>query len=103
MIFHFLISIVFIAELVIGFALILYLVKLDKKIVGYNLFLEDVKPIIKELCETYKKLSEYLVEAAPKIVNKIKLFVYDFAAGQLKSFVGAVTFWLVKKEVEKHV
>ena len=52
---------------------------------------------------TVRELSEEFVKFAPKVVEKIKFLVFDFVQGQLKNLAGALTFWLVKKEVEKHV
>ena len=103
MIFYFLISIVFIAEIIIALAILLNLYKFDKTINEYNSLAEELKPLINDMLETTRKISEKLLEAAPKIVNKIKASVTDIIMGQLKGMLGALTFWLVKKEVEKHV
>ena len=103
MIFYFLISIVFIAELIITFAIVLHLIKLDKIINKYNVIIEEAKPLIKEMLETTRQLSEEFLKITPKIADKIKLFAISFAKDQLKNLVGALVFWLVKTEVEKHV
>ena len=103
MIFYVLISIVFIAEIIIALALILSLMNLDKKIKAFNDFLEDIKPSIKGLMITVRKISKQLLELSPIVVKQIKSFFTDLIMGQIKSLAGAVTFWLVKKEVEKHV
>jgi len=103
MLFYFLISIVFISELIIFLAVILYLKKLDKKVIEFDSFLTDIKPAVKEMFETVKKISEEILRVSPIIVEKIKSSVVDIVMGQLKSLAGALTFWLVKKEVEKHV
>ena len=103
MIFYFLISIVFIAEIIIAIFLLTNLYKLDKNINEYNSLLNNLKPSIKEILNTYEDLSKELLKLAPIIMNKVKDIIKDFAMGQLKSFIGALTFWLVKKEVEKHV
>jgi len=101
MIFYFLISIVFIAELIITFALILNLIKLDKAFIKYNDLVDSVKPSIKELLITVRKISEQLVEFAPMIVENIKSALTNIFMGQVKNALGALIFWLVKKEVEK--
>ena len=103
MLFYFLISIVFIAELIITLAIVLHLIRLDKEINKYNLFIEEVKPLIKEMLHTTRQLSEEFLKLVPKFVDKVKLFALNFVKDQLKSFVGAIVFWLVKTEVEKHV
>ena len=102
MVFYFLISIVFIAEVIIALALVLNLVKLDKIFVEYNEVLNSVKPSIKELLITVRKISEQMIEISPMIVKQIKSTIVDIIMGQLKSFIGTLTFILVKKEVEKH-
>ena len=103
MIFYFLISIVFIAEIIIALALILSLVKVDKLFINFNEFLSDVKPELKELLRTVRQISEKIAEAAPLIVKKVKSIVYNMIMGQIKSIVGGLTFFLVKTEVEKHI
>ena len=103
MIFYFLISIVFIAEVIIALALILNLVKLDKVFIEYDDFLKSAKPSIKELLVTVRKISEQMLEVSPMIVKQVKSAITDIFMGQLKSLAGTLTFWLVKKEVEKHI
>lgn len=103
MIFYFLVSIVFIAEIIIAFALMTSLIKFDKKIKDFDKFLDDAKPSIKGLMITVRKLSKQLLELSPLIVKQIKSCFTDLIMGQIKSLAGALTFWLVKKEVEKHV
>ena len=103
MIFYFLISIVFIAEVIIALSLIINLVKADKKIIECNSFVDEAKPSIKGIMEISRKISEQFTEFAPMIVDKVKAIVRDVLMGQLKSLIGTATFWLVKKEVEKHI
>ena len=52
---------------------------------------------------TTRQLSEEFLKLTPKVTDKIKLFVLNFAKDQLKNLVGTLIFWLVKTEVEKHV
>ena len=103
MLFYFLISIVFMAELIIAISLIICLFKLSAKFSEYNSFLDQAKPSIKELMITVRKISEQLTELAPMFVKQIKSIISNIIMGQIKSTLGALTFWLVKKEVEKHV
>ena len=103
MLFYFLISIVFIAELIITFTIVLHFMKLDKMINKYNTLVTDVKPLIKDMFVTTRQLSEEFLKLTPKVTDKIKLFVLNFAKDQLKNLVGTLIFWLVKTEVEKHV
>ena len=103
MLFYFLISIVFIAELIITIAIVIGLIKFDKQLIGYNAFLDETKPLLKDILETARKLSEEYLKLVPKIVEKINIFLLNILKDQIKTAVGALTFWLVKKEVEKHV
>ena len=103
MLFYFLTIIVFIAEIIIATAIVFYLIKFDKVINKYNVFIVETKPLIKDMAQTIRELSERYLEMMPKIVDKLKLLVANIIKDQLKGFVGTLTFWLVKKEVEKHV
>ena len=102
MVFYFLISIVFMAEVIISLTVIISLIKADKKIVEYNELVEKTKPSIKSIMELSRKISEQLTELVPMFADKIKLMIQDLIMGQVKSVLGGLTFWLVKKEVEKH-
>ena len=103
MLFYFLISIVFIAELIITFTIVLHFMKLDKMINKYNTLVTDVKPHIKDMFVTTRQLSEEFLKLTPKVADKIKFFAMNFAKDQLKNLVGTLIFWLVKTEIEKHV
>ncbi len=103
MLFYFLISIVFIAEVIISLALIIVLVKADKIILKYNEITDEIRPSVKSVMILVRKISKQLVELAPMLSEQIKKILVDFLISQFKSMLGAVTFWLVKKEVEKHV
>ena len=103
MIFYFLISIVFIAEVIIALALIIGLVKADKILLKYNEIVDETRPSVKSVMILVRKISKQLVELAPILTEQIKKILVASLMSQLKSMLGAVTFWLVKKEVEKHV
>ena len=103
MIFYFLISVVFIAEVIIAIALLIGLVKADKILLKYNEIVDETRPSVKSVMILVRKISKQLVELAPILTEQIKKFLVDSLMSQLKSMLGAVTFWLVKKEVEKHV
>ena len=103
MVFNFLITIVFIAEIIIAVSLAVSLIKFDKKLIAYNEFLEEAKPSIKSLMILIRKISGQILEFAPLIVKQVKTSLVNAFMGQIKSLAGGITFWLVKKEVEKHV
>ncbi len=103
MIYYFLISIVFLAELIIALTLVISLVKLDRKVNDINNFLDEAQPSIKKILILMRQISKQLLILAPIFVRQIKSFISDLIMGQVKSLAGGLTFWLVKKEVEKHV
>lgn len=103
MIFYFLISIVFIAEIIIAITLLLNLFKADKLLIDFNEFLTEAKPELKELLKTVRQISEKIAEASPLIVKKAKSIIYNMIMGHIKSVIGGLTFWLVKTKVEKHI
>lgn len=101
MVFYILISIVFLAEIIITATVLIHLIKLDKSISEWSDFIEDINPQISEIMKTYRKISEKLLELAPKLINKIKDFGIKLCVEQLKTMLTGLTFWAVKKEVEK--
>lgn len=103
MIFYFLISVVFIAEIIIALAIIINLLKTDKIFNETNAFITEAKPLIKDIMQTTRKLSEQFLELAPKIVTQVKSIITNMIMGHIKSIIGSLTFLLVKTEVEKHI
>lgn len=72
MIFTFLISIVFIAELIITIALLKILFNLDKKVLEINLKLVNSKDSINEVCILAREISVQLKILSQDFVDKIK-------------------------------
>jgi hypothetical protein len=103
MLFYFLITVVFLAEVIIAAAILINLTKLDKAVCEWNSFVTDIKPQVSEILETFKKLSEQAMVLAPLLVNKLKDIVTKLVLDQLKGVLAGLTFWAVKKEVEKRV
>ncbi len=103
MVFYFLIFIVFIAELIITTAIIIHLFKLDRAFIEYNIIIDNLKPDVSEIICTCRKISEQLVELSNEFVKKCKEIFINILSTQLKNALAGFTFWLVKKEVEKHV
>ena len=102
MVFYIFTFIVFIAELIIGTTLLLYLVKLSKELKKYNSLVEAVKPNLKDLLKTVRQISEQMLKFAPLLKEQLKSAFMNIVVGQVKNTLGAATFWLVKREVEKH-
>ena len=103
MVFYILTSIVFIAELIIAAAILIYLFKADKLLREYNSLIKELNPKISDLMKTITKISEQIAELSPVIAENIRSFFVNLLIGQLKSILGGLTFWLVKREVEKHI
>ena len=102
MVFYILTAVVFIAELVIAIAIMLHLLRLDKMFCEYGSLIKELQPKIKEIMELCTKISEQMLEFAPIIVNNIKSTVLGIILGQIKNLVTGLTFWIVKREVQKH-
>lgn len=101
MLFLILISIVFIAEIIIASAIILNLFKTDKKITYTNEFLEEINPKIDELIKLGTKISSQLTEIAPMYVKKTKSWFADFVISQFKSILIGFLFVSLKKQLKK--
>ena len=72
MVYTFLISIVFIAEIIIAITVIQNLLKLDKTIISFDETLTTVKPSLKDVCELCTKISGQSVEFSKRFVDKFK-------------------------------
>ena len=99
MVFVILISIVFIAELIIAFTVVSNLVKLDKRINESVLFLEEAKPKLKELLEIVKKISEQLLELIPVWVENLKKERDKIILEQTRSLISTILFWSINIKV----
>lgn len=98
MVFYFLITIVFIAELIIAGTILINLFKWSKIFNATNEFLTEVNPKIKEIMEIGEKISEQMVELAPVIVEKMKIFSLKFIADNLKGFLAGILLISLKRK-----
>ena len=101
MLFFILISIVFIAELIVAFAIIFNIIKADKNVNETNSFLKEANPKIDELVKICTKISEQLAELSPKYVKKTKDWIADIIISQAKSFLIGFLIVLLKKQIKK--
>ena len=101
MLFYILISIVFIAELVIAISLILHFIKLSKMFRMYNSILEEAKPQIKSITETGRKISEQLTELTPIFVDNIKNAVIKLVISNLKSALTGFLLLTIRQRLKK--
>ena len=102
MIFKFLTAIVFIAEIIIGFALIINLVKLDRKILALNETVIQIKPGIKDICSLIKAISfqikELVLDYSERLVKKREDMALRFI---IKTFAGIVLWKTNLKIIKK--
>jgi len=98
MIFNLLISIVFIAELIIAFTIILNLIKLDKSVNNVSEVIAEITPSVRELMETARKLSEQFAELAPYWADKIKTISLEFLLSNLKGLLAGAAIFSIKKK-----
>ena len=101
MIFYFLISIVFISELIIAVTVIMHLAKWDKLFISCNEFLNESKDDIKSIMQTGRKLSEQLTELVPLWINSLKSVAEKIILDQLKTLLTGIIFILVKNHVSR--
>ena len=98
MIFTFLISIVFVAELIIAIAILSTLKRWDKKVRNLNLTISYLKPSLSEVCVLAKKISAQFVEFSHDFVDKVKRQQEDFLLRHLARIVlGTFFFRKLKK------
>lgn len=102
MIFTFLISIVFIAELIIAIALLKILFNLDKKVLEINLKLVNSKDSINEICVLAKKISVQLKILSQDFVDKVKnksenILLKEFSKILISITLLNLNFKIVKK------
>ena len=102
MVYTILISIVFIAELIIAITVIQNLLKLDKKILNFDEILAKKKSTIKEIFILLKKISEQTKVLAEDFVSKTKENAENMSLKLLSKLLISVlllklNFKLVKK------
>ena len=99
MVFYVLISVVFIAELVIAWAVISHFIKWGKTFREVSNFLEEARPQIKSIIETNRKISEQLVELAPIWVDNVKNAFTNFALKNIKSLLVSSLCFVIGKKI----
>ena len=101
MIFKFLTAIVFIAEIIIGFTLIINLVKLDRKILTLNETVIQIKPGIKDICSLIKAISfqikELVLDYSERLIKKRE----DMALRITMKLLAGILLWKVNLKIIK--
>ena len=102
MVYTILISIVFIAELVILVALITNLLKLDKLILSFDKTFTDAKLGIGDIAQLSRKISEQWVELAENWVENYKLKQEDMTLKFLNKALITLVLWKINSKAIKN-
>ncbi len=102
MIFTFLITIVFIAEIIIAISVILNLLRLDKAVLNLSETIEVINPEVKEICTLGRKISSQLKELSQRFTEKVKDEREKFLTDKLVSvLLGALVWKMNIKAIKK--
>ena len=93
MIFTFLITIVFIAELIITLAVMMALLRLDKKVLEADSTLDLLKPELKEVCKLVKNISSQVRELSIRFVEKVKEHNDNLWTAQFVKLLSGILLW----------
>lgn len=101
MIFIFFTAIVFVAEIIIVFAILFNLIKFDIYINRTNELLVEAKPKIQEIMELVHGISEQIRELTPIWVEKFREIRNMLVRKQLESLMSSILFWAINIKVIK--
>ena len=103
MVFIFFTTIVFIAELIIVFAVLFNLIKFDAYINKTNELLVEAKPKIQDVMELVHGISEQIRELTPIWVEKFRKVRNELVRKQLESLMSSVLVWCINLKVIKYI
>lgn len=95
--------IVFISQLIIAFAIIIWLLKFDKSIREKSLFLEEAKPKIKEIAGLARGISEQLAELTPMWVENFRKVRNKILLAKFESILSALLFWRINIKLVRKI
>lgn len=101
MIFIFFTAIVFVAEIIIVFAILFNLIKFDIYINRTNKLLVEAKPKIQEIMKLVHGISEQIRELTPIWVEKFREVRNMLVRKQLESLMSSILFWAINIKVIK--
>lgn len=101
MIFIFFTAIVFVAEIIIVFAILFNLIKFDIYINRTNKLLVEAKSKIQEIMELVHGISEQIRELTPIWVEKFREIRNMLVRKQLESLMSSILFWAINIKVIK--
>lgn len=103
MIFIIFTTIVFIAELIIVFAILFNLIKFDAYINKTNELLVEAKPKIEEVMNLVHGISEQILELTPIWVEKFRKVRNELVRKQLESLMSSVLIWCINLKAIKYI
>lgn len=103
MIFIIFTTIVFIAELIIVFAILFNLIKFDAYINKTNELLVEAKPKIEEVMKLVHGISEQILELTPIWVEKFRKVRNELVRKQLESLMSSVLIWCINLKAIKYI
>ena len=103
MIFTFLITIVFIAEIIIAIAIIHRLLLLDKAVIELKSTLEIAKPKLCDICSLVRNISEQWIDLSEDFVEKFKTKGEDITLRILSKLLIAMILWKLNSKAIKRI
>ncbi len=95
--------IVFKSQLIIAFAIIIWLLKFDKSIKEKNLFLEEARPKIKEIARLTRGISGQLAELTPMWVENFRKVRNKILLEKLEGILSALLFWRINVKLVRQI
>ena len=93
MLYTILISVVFIAEIIITVYVIQNLLRFDRFIINFDKKLISAKPEIKDICDLSRKISEQIIELTQMYTDKIKEKQEDATIRFIIKILTSVLLW----------
>lgn len=103
MIFTILITIVFIAELIIGFALIMNLIKFDCRINKLNQDLLLIQPSLEEVCELVKAISFQIKEMAAEYRDGVLKRREEMSVRLISKLLAGILLWKINLKLIRKI
>ena len=103
MIFTILIIIVFIAELIIGFALIMNLIKFDCRINKLNQDLLLIQPSLEEVCELVKAISFQIKEMAAEYRDEVLKRREEMSVRLISKLLAGILLWKINLKLIRKI
>ena len=103
MIFTILITIVFIAELIIGFALIMNLIKFDCRINKLNQDLLLIQPSLEEVCELVKAISFQIKEMAAEYRDEVLKRREEISVRLISKLLAGILLWKINLKLIRKI